>query len=392
MTVHSEHSSTPSPDSFDCSHRLKRLFDHALEQRVFSGSSLLVATPKGILHSETYGHARFGGEAVRKKTWFDLASLTKPLITAPLWMWIIGQGELSLDDSLSRFFPKKFLPANKRSITVKHLLNHCSGLPPYRPFFEKLIDLPELEIRPAMISEILSTPLLAEPGKACHYSDLGFMLLGMILEETLGKALDEIAEEILFRPLSLDELGFCRLTVPPCPTAQPERHSPGGISYVATEICPWRQRLIEGEVHDENAYTLGGIAGHAGLFGTAFGAYRLLRSFWDTYRGTAEKTALTSEVMRSFWTRQNIVPGSTWALGFDSPSTVNSSAGNYFSARSIGHLGFTGTSFWLDLDREILVILLTNRVHPTRENNRMKAFRPLLHNLVMEIFYGLERN
>jgi CubicO group peptidase (beta-lactamase class C family) len=143
--------------------------------------------------------------------------------------------------------------------------------------------------------------------------------------------------------------------------------------------------MIVGEVHDENAFSLGGVAGHSGLFGIAQGAFILISFLWDICRDSLQNDAWSSEVVKDFWTRQNIVPQSTWALGFDTPSSSNySSCGRFFSSRSVGHLGFTGTSFWLDLDQGILVVLLTNRVYPTRENNKIRQFRPMLHNLVMK--------
>jgi CubicO group peptidase (beta-lactamase class C family) len=144
-------------------------------------------------------------------------------------------------------------------------------------------------------------------------------------------------------------------------------------------------------VHDENAYCLGGVAGHAGLFGTAHGVFDLLAFLWKVYRGGICDGFWRAEVVREFWTRQSAAPDATWMLGYDTPGLQNSSAGNYFSPRTPGHLGFTGTSFWFDLDREILVILLTNRVYPTRENERLKRFRPTIHNLVMETYHGTSK-
>ena len=141
-------------------------------------------------------------------------------------------------------------------------------------------------------------------------------------------------------------------------------------------------------MHDENAYCLGGVAGHAGLFGTARGICDLLRALWNIHNGGDASVALAPSVVRAFWMRQNLVPESSWALGFDTPSAAGSSAGTRFSSRSIGHLGFTGTSFWMDLEREILVILLTNRVHPTRTNDRIKLFRPVFHDVVMDCLYA----
>ena len=145
--------------------------------------------------------------------------------------------------------------------------------------------------------------------------------------------------------------------------------------------------MLQGEVNDENAYSLEGVAGHAGLFGTAGGIYKLLQIVWAIAKGDSTRPLASPSLVRRFLERQTIVPGSTWALGFDTPSEAHSSAGAFFSPRSAGHLGFTGTSFWMDLEQEILVILLTNRVYPSRTNDQIKSFRPLLHDAVMKAFY-----
>ena len=153
--------------------------------------------------------------------------------------------------------------------------------------------------------------------------------------------------------------------------------------FAATEQCPWRKRVILGEVHDENAYAMGGYSGHAGLFGTAEDVYTLVDMIRGHFLG-ARHDYLKSETLKEFFRRQRIVPESTWALGWDTPSDEGSSAGSYFSSRSFGHLGFTGTSVWMDLEKDVIVILLTNRIHPSRENEKIRTFRPQLHNLVME--------
>jgi CubicO group peptidase (beta-lactamase class C family) len=398
------------------------LFESALKKGVFAGASLLVGTPREILFHRTWGCCRRDGNPIDFRTNFDLASLTKPLITAPLYVWSISQGRIQLDDSLSRFFPAAVLPPEKRSITIKHLLNHSSGLSPYRPYYKELISVPSAEKREGLLRRILDESLISQPGTEAHYSDLGFQLLGIILETVWDKPLDLLASEVLLTPGAVsdpspgpsprpsspgrhqsgdgnapstcvdEELGFRRLRVASDPTFPSEPVSRSHVSYAATELCPWRNRMLEGEVHDENAYSLEGVAGHAGLFGTAFGVYTLISSLWQIYRNEAGDSRWSRELLNLFWTRQDLVHNSTWALGFDTPSDKGSSAGVYFSPRSVGHLGFTGTSFWMDLEREILVILLTNRDHPTRENEKIREFRPLLHNSVMEAHHACSRH
>jgi CubicO group peptidase (beta-lactamase class C family) len=394
------------------------LFQDALRDGIFSGAGLLVGGPRDILFHRTWGLSKAAGNPIDFGTHFDLASLTKPLVTAPLYMWSISRGKIALDDPLSRFFPAAVLPRGKREITISHLLSHCSGLPPYRPFYRELIAVPSSEKRDSLLRRILGEPLISTPGDEARYSDLGFQLLGIVLETVWGKPLDLLASEVLLgsgffpRPSSLsieptaagsggppsallaDNLGFNRIIVPRDPTVPPERASCSHVpaSFAATELCPWRKRLLEGEVHDENAYSMEGIAGHAGLFGTALGIYTLISSLWSVYRNEVEDSRWSREMLNLFWRRPNIAHNSTWALGFDTPSDTGSRAGVYFSPRSICHLGFTGTSFLMDLDQEILVILLTNRVHPTRENEKIRAFRPLVHNSVMKAYHAFSRH
>ncbi|MEN6484552.1 MAG: serine hydrolase domain-containing protein [Syntrophobacteraceae bacterium] len=364
------------------------LFETALSVGTFSGASLLVASPERVLFEHCWGLTRSGGVPVTADTRFDLASLTKPLATASLCMWAVSQGILKLDAPLSRFFPMAILPLEKQGITLRHLLNHCSGLPPYEPFYLRLLETPPARRSQVLLSRILETPLTAPPGKICQYSDLGFILLGMILETVLEAPLDRLAGRLLFDPLGIDDLHFLRLDVPSAdPTVPPGRASAGSFTFAATELCPWRNRLLDGEVHDENAYCLSGVAGHAGLFGTARGVFTLAAFLWKVYRCRLCGSPFSSRVVEIFWKKPGMVPGSTWALGFDTPNCRDSSSGVHFSSGSVGHLGFTGTSLWMDLERNVMIVLLTNRVHPTRSNEKLKAFRPRLHNLVMETYH-----
>ncbi len=372
---------------------IERLFEEAIKERIFPGASLLVGTPEKILLEGVWGAERYGGLPIEPDTWFDLASLTKPLVTTVLCMRAIGDGKLQLDDTLARFYPECLLPADKRSITVRHLLNHCSGLPAHEPYYRDLIRIPPDGRASALLSWILRAPTAAPPGAASAYSDLGFMLLGMVLEMLLMGSLDLLASRWIFEPLGLDDaLGFRRIKAPEDPRILPESMEKGNHRFAATEKCPWRNRLLVGEVDDENAYCLGGVAGHAGLFGSARGIYECLRFLFHIYRGEWRESPWNPEIVRLFWEKRNMAPGSTWALGFDTPSPTNSSAGVYFSPKSVGHLGFTGTSFWMDLEREAIVILLTNRVHPSRGNGAIKQFRPMLHNIVMETFVSSWKN
>lgn len=396
---------------------LDGLFLEALQNRIFSAASLLVADSMGVLFCRTWGHNRYGGNASDERTLFDLASLTKALLVAPMMMQAVGRGLLNLEDSLERFFPSTILGANHRSITLRQLLSHTSGFPAYEPFYRRIIGVAPQDRKDLLLDLLLQEPLVSTPGSTCRYSDLGFILLGLLLEMVCEKPLMTLAEEFfancssqlahsgfhqsprrdaIFRTLRPEmaslyepiQIAYFPLLTTTDPTVTPGYSYVPGCAFAATEYCSWRNRLLQGEVHDENAYCLEGVAGHAGLFGTSRGVFWLLWFLWHVYLGKIEGDGWSQDVVEVFWTRQRSSSDCTWSLGFDTPSPACSSTGSLFSPHSVGHLGFTGTSFWLDLDQERLVILLTNRVHPSRENERIRVFRPILHNLVMETFYG----
>jgi len=373
----------------DWHRRLDPLLDQAVRRRAFSAASLLVADSDRIRFEGIWGRCRTGGPSVTAATRFDLASLTKPLATAVGVMQLVSSGRLDLDEPLRHLLPRASLTPDQRSIRLRQLLNLSSGLPAYRPYFKDLIGVPPKLRRPALLSWVLAEPLEQAPGRRACYSDLGFMLLGILLEDAFALPLPNLFREdqagAAHPPL---ELGYVPLRAV-APATLPARPEPSGAAeFAATEQCPWRNRLLVGEVDDENAYCLDGVAGHAGLFGTARSVHQRLRLLTATFRGEASAAAaldLDPDTVRRFWSRSDsgAPAGSTWLLGFDTPSPQGSSAGRWFSPHSIGHLGFTGTSFWVDLDRDITVVLLTNRVHPTRANDQLKPFRPLLHDTVM---------
>jgi CubicO group peptidase (beta-lactamase class C family) len=224
----------------------------------------------------------------------------------------------------------------------------------------------------------MGEPLNEVPKTVSLYSDLGFMLLEWIIEITAGQDLSSFLNSAFYHPLGLKTFYLDNITA----------DAAKKVLYAATEYCPWRKEIIQGHVHDENAYALGGFSGHAGLFGTAKDIFTLTNTLVNIYNGHSSGL-LKTETAKTFFSRQGVVPESTWALGWDTPSEKNSSSGNYFSSSSVGHTGFTGTSVWIDLEKNITVIFLTNRIHPNRSNEKIKDFRPKLHNLIMREFgYG----
>jgi len=347
-----------------------KLMKEAVEDDVFPGGVLLVSRKNSILFFKAYGFSNvFSGTKMTRDTIFDLASLTKPLATTLAIAWLVQQDMLALEDTLGSILPQ-FDKTEKAEIQIRHLLCHNSGLPDYRPYYQTLREIPIENREKALLNLLLRESLSRSIGKAVEYSDLGFMILKRIAESTSGQPLDRIVTEHVYEPLGLQTLFFAGCNVPPA-----------RARFAATEICPWRKALLEGVVHDDNAYVMGGVEGHAGLFGTAAEVNTLLSILLVSFQGRAPIHIFKKDLLHLFFRRQQ---GSNRALGFDMPSQPDSSSGKYFSERSVGHLGFTGTSFWMDLESTITVILLTNRVHPSRDNIKIRAFRPKLHNTVME--------
>jgi len=347
----------------------------ALSENVFPGAVLLVAKDDSLLFHEAYGQANLlTGRTMTRETVFDLASLTKPLATTLALLHLMHENRLTLSCTLGEVLPP-FRGMEKEVITIRQLLSHTSGYPDYRPFFELLRTLPPETRVSALRDLLMREPLAYFPGQHAVYSDLGFMVLRWVVETLAGQRLDRFLAETIYSPLGIEDLFFIDLDAP-----QTIRRP-----FAATEQCPWRKRLIEGAVHDDNAFVVGGIEGHAGLFGTAHAVFRLLSVLMSTYRQEPgahrfDPLELGLELGRVF-TRQ---PDSNRALGFDMPTASDSSSGRLFSSRTVGHLGFTGTSFWMDLDQSIIVILLTNRIHPTRANEKIKRFRPVIHDMIMQ--------
>ncbi|MFK5954453.1 MAG: serine hydrolase, partial [Desulfobacterium sp.] len=272
------------------------------------------------------------------------------------------------------------------------------------PFYSLLARMPREDRRQALRRLVMAEPLIHPPGARQVYSDLGYMVLAWIVESTTRMRLDQFVDDSFFAPLGLDlffrPLGECDV-------------SPGHLKrFAATEQCPWRHRILTGEVHDDNAWTVGGVEGHAGLFGTAHAVGKLLFYILTALQDTSTPRTpppqpitqhpvptiqhptpsthnptpinpIPGRVLRQFVQKES---GRERVAGFDTPSLVGSSAGGGFSPGALGHLGYTGTSFWMEPDRSIIVVLLTNRVHPCRDNIKIRQFRPRLHDAVMERF------
>lgn len=358
---------------------LRELCDQALAQGVCSGVSAAVSI--GCDQERIRGYSSLGTtrsdqwqRPVQEATLFDIASLTKPLCTTLCTLALLENGSLDLSTDCGNILGLQ--PVRKESLTVGHILNHCTGLPAYHPYFAEYAPHPSRAHMATITARIAAEPLCYTPGLHSVYSDFGFIILGQVIEKISQTGLDNFFCQRLAKPLHLErEILFL-----PCSEAGGQSRE--RLEIVATENCPWRGTLIQGEVHDEHCWLMGGVAGHAGLFATARAVLHLCEGLLDCWQKGECHPPFSQATLKTAleWRSSN----GGWRLGFDSPAPEKSSSGRYFSRRSVGHLGFTGTSFWIDPERDLIVVLLTNRVHPYRENLKIRTFRPYFHDQLWE--------
>ena len=352
-----------------------------LAEGVFPGGALLVRYRGQIVFHEVCGAASVVPEVtpIGRETLFDLASLTKPLATAAAILLLVQEKALALSDPVQRFIPS-FSGDRKGAVTLFHLLNHSAGLPAWKPYYA------EAGHRTAILRSLHAEPLIAPPSTERLYSDLGFILLGEVIETVSGERLDRFCARRIFAPAGCETAGFRLLAAAP----DSENAPAPAVSIAATSRLS-DGRVLRGEVDDDNARAMGGVAGHAGLFATAADVDRLLGLWTGALDGAGifDKHLATQFV--ACQTGPGVPTGSTWGLGWDTPSPLASSSGRFFSAESFGHLGFTGTSIWFDRRTTLGVILLTHRVHPDRTNQKIKRFRPELHDLIFQEVVGGNR-
>jgi CubicO group peptidase (beta-lactamase class C family) len=350
----------------------------------FPGGVLLVSIGGEAVFFEAFG-SRSVDPNVTKLTEgmvFDVASLTKPIVTATLVMKLIDAGRLGLDKKVSEILPN-FTGRGKELITVRSILKHMSGFPATMPYYEAVREAEANEKRPLMwtpeasaivFDEINRSRLEYLPGSKSLYSDIGFIVLGKLIETIYGESLDKIAHREIFQPLRMRSSGFVNLS-----ELAASKLEQNFKQIVPTAYCPWRRRIMCGEVHDDNAWCMGGVAGHAGLFSTADDINRFAVELLDVHTGSS--TFVSRQLLSQFWAKTG---DETWVLGWDTPSPKDSSAGKYFPRDAIGHLAFTGCSIWIDPARQLVVTLLSNRIHPSTDNQLIRTFRPILHDAVIE--------
>ena len=368
---------------------IDRCFSKYIGKKTFSGGACVASVGERIFHRNIYGSPaqpppvkRLGFDAV-----FDLASLTKVLATGIGVMHLVSKNRMDLSVPLSRTIPE-LRDSRFDSVTVDMLLDHTSGFPPCVPFWEHLTKqeerLPVSQRRrgtaaamPDLKEQVAELPFANPPGTATAYSDVGFLVLAWILEHVVGAPLDVFVEKEIYGPLGLsDSLFFVPQGNSKKISGRTRR------DFVATEDCVLRGKMLLGEVHDPTCWAVGGVCGHAGLFGTADGVWALMRALWESFQGN--NGFFHSGTLRRFFTRSKRLPDTTRALAWDTPSSINSTAGKRFSRLSVGHLGFTGTSVWMDVKTGIMGVVLTNSVHPNNEGKpeEMKIFRPRVYELI----------
>jgi beta-glucosidase-like glycosyl hydrolase/CubicO group peptidase (beta-lactamase class C family) len=353
-----------SPDGLT---QADRVVEKGVSARAFPGAVLAVGKDGALVHLQAFGGLEYGNKTAltRLDTIYDLASLTKVVATTTAAMILVDEGRLDLSRAVRTFLPG-FSGAGKESVTVEQLLTHSAGVDWWGPLYKELSG-PEAYLR-----RIEAMDLVYPPGTKSLYSDLGLFLLGQVLERVAGESLESFVKRRVFEPLGMTDTLFR-----PGPALWPR--------IAPTEDDPWRGRVLRGEVHDENAFALGGVAPHAGLFGTAGDLSRFAQMLLNG--GVVEGRRIVSRETVERFTRRAGVPGSTRALGWDTawsgegPRSSRpgdpgySSAGSLLSERSFGHTGYTGTSLWIDPERRLFLILLTNRVHPARGNEGIRQVR-----------------
>jgi CubicO group peptidase (beta-lactamase class C family) len=341
--------------------RAAEVVQRGVDERAFPAAVVEVGTAGGVLWSQAFGRLDADAESAptRQNTIFDLASLTKVIATTTLVMRLVERGALALDDPIRKWI-REWRGNDREDVTVRALLTHSSGLSAWLPFFRDYTGRQEFQ------HAIASLPLEYRPDTQSIYSDLGFILLGFIVEDAGGRPFASQAAEVLASvtsaPLMFNPPAALRSSIAP------------------TENDAWRGRRLVGEVHDENCWALGGAAGHAGLFGSAAGVGDFARVVLGALAGRDARLA-TTEIVRTFVARYSAATGSR-ALGWDT-MLPTSSCGTKISPAAFGHTGFTGTSLWIDPERDLYVVFLTNRVNPTRENTAIQQIRPALHDAVM---------
>lgn len=348
--------------------RISQIMNRGINE-CFTAACVLAARDGHPVIHQAHGKARL-------ETIFDVASMTKPLATTAAAMVLVARGKLRVGDPVRRWIPEVDRPET-RALRLSHLLDHTSGFPAWLPFYQQARHLPPPRRRLSVRRAAAATPLENRPGAQPVYSDLNLILMDWVLERCSGVRLDRFTARQIYRPLGLSRTLFVDLARE---DTGKETAAYPAAAFAPTERCPWRKKRLRGEVHDDNCHAMGGISGHAGLFSTAYEVHLLARELVAAYDG--QRSLFDPKVVRRFfrWRRPGDSPR---RLGWATPQGLIS-PGRHFGPLTVGHLGYTGTSLWIDLERSIWVVLLTNRVYYGRDPDQINAFRPRLHDAIMK--------
>jgi CubicO group peptidase (beta-lactamase class C family) len=386
--------------------KVREVLAAGIDEDVFPGAVLLVGRKGEVIFEEAVGVlSKIEGAsrvATRSETVFDIASLTQPVVTAALVMILLEKGKLNLDDKVARYVPG-FGTFSKSDITLRHLLEHSSGLVHWHPFYEEIVALSASSRMGILASstakdyvyqQISRFPLKNKAGALQIFSDIGYIILGQVVERLFGAPLNKIASKLLFQPLGMTSSSFIDLPMVKrgALEAVPDIVAP-------TEACPWRKRVLVAEVHDDNAWAMGGISGHAGCFSTARDIHNFASSLLAAYHG--QSSFVARKTVRTFWypwvepygeaslveasIREHFQDkGNKWRLGWEGPNEDNGMNSSGLSPFAVGHSGFTGCSLWIEPELGLDMVLMTNRVHPTRNNKKIMEYRPKLHATILQ--------
>lgn len=370
---------------------VSEMLRQAVEQGVFPGAVLIVGRNGDPVFSQSVGTRSLltpeGGipHPMAIDTVFDVAALTNIVVTTTLMMKFVESGALRLEDRVSRYI-QGFGVHNKSAITVQQLLNHSAGLAAWNPYFEELLKLnsgPRIGVltsrgaKEYIYNAINRSHLKYQPDSRQVFSDIGFILLGSLIENLSGLSLDRAAQKHVFQPLGMKSSSYIDLSM-----IKRRGIHPVADLIAPTEECPWRKRVLCGEVHDDNAWAMGGIAGHSGVFSTALDLHHFAWEMLAAYRGGS--SFLRRETVAHFWSRQGMPFEPAWSLGWELPNRENGLLEAGLSENAVGHCGFTGCSLWLEPESGVDIVLMSNRIHPSRSNKKIFGFRIELHRAVLK--------
>jgi CubicO group peptidase (beta-lactamase class C family) len=361
---------------------LENLVNSGITNKYFPGAQLLIGTPDKIILEKNFGKYTYDSDAkaVTSESNFDLASVTKVIATTSAIMQLYDNNRLNINDNVSLYIPE-FATQEKGDIKIVNLLLHNSGLKAWIPFYKTCA------AREQALNVLYDTPLDYPVGSKFVYSDLNAVLLGLIVEKISGMSLDEYCRINIFEPLGMRNTTFL------------PKDDMKKLAVPTENDTYWRNRLLQGEVHDETAAIMGGVSGNAGLFSNAKDLYWFMSmvlekgKYYNPYtRGLKEEQFVKSDVVNLFIKKwETAAYSNSRALGWDTkpePTSYRAPCGEKFSDNSFGHTGYTGTSVWADADKNLIVIFLTNRVYPSRNNNGIREIRPEVHNMAVDLLNG----